>query len=64
MNLGVSWNVLKSLVYRTEFGINLSWNNTNRYYGPLTGESKTNGNSLPVAELRNAKHLLTAGLIH
>ena len=55
MNLGVSWNVLRNLAYRQEFGINLSWNNTKRYYGPLTGESRTNGNSLPVAEIRNSK---------
>lgn len=54
-NLGISWNVTPQFIYRTELGVNLSWNNTKRYYGPLTGESKTNGNSLPVGEIRNAR---------
>ena len=54
-NLGASWNVTPSFLFRSEFGVDLRWNNSKRYYGPLTGESKTNGNSLPVAEIRNSK---------
>ncbi|MEO6732939.1 MAG: TonB-dependent receptor [Ferruginibacter sp.] len=55
MNVGASWNVTKNFLYRSEFGVDMRWNNTKRYYGPLTGESKTNGNSLPLGEIRNAR---------
>jgi len=55
MNAAVSWNVVKSLLFRSEFGLDLSWNNNKRYYGPLTGESRTNGNSLPLGEIRNSR---------
>ena len=55
MNIGASWNVTPHFLYRSEFGVDLRWNNNKRYYGPLTGESKTNGNSLPVAEIRNSR---------
>jgi TonB-linked SusC/RagA family outer membrane protein len=55
MNTGASWNVTKNFLFRSEIGIDLRWNNSKRYYGPLTGESKTNGNSLPVAEIRTSK---------
>jgi TonB-dependent starch-binding outer membrane protein SusC len=55
MNAGLSWNISPSLTYRSEFGTDLRWNNSKRYYGPLTGESKTNGNSLPVGEIRNSR---------
>ncbi len=54
-NLGVSWNITPHFLFRSELGINQSWNNTKRYYGPLTGESKTNGNSLPVAVINNSR---------
>jgi len=54
MNAAVSWSINKSLVYRSEFGLDLSWANNRRYYGPLTGESRTNGNSLPLGEIRNS----------
>ncbi len=55
MNFGASWNVTNHFLFRSEIGVDMRWNNTKRYYGPLTGESKTNGNSLPVGEIRNAR---------
>jgi TonB-dependent starch-binding outer membrane protein SusC len=55
MNAGLSWNIKDNLTYRSEFGVDLRFNNNKRYYGPLTGESKTNGNSLPVGEIRNSR---------
>jgi TonB-linked SusC/RagA family outer membrane protein len=55
MNAAVNWSVIKSLLFRSEFGLELSWGNNKRYYGPLTGESKVNGNSLPIGEIRNNK---------
>ncbi|TDH27766.1 TonB-dependent receptor [Segetibacter sp. 3557_3] len=53
MNAGASWNITKKFLFRSELGIDLRWANNKRFYGPLTGESKTNGNSLPVGEIRN-----------
>ncbi|HVG15887.1 MAG TPA: TonB-dependent receptor [Chitinophagaceae bacterium] len=53
MNAAVNWSILNSLIFRSEFGLELSWGNNKRYYGPLTGESRINGNSLPVGEIRN-----------
>lgn len=55
MNFGASWNVTRQFLFRSEIGVDMRWNNTKRYYGPLTGESKTNGNSLPIGEIRNSK---------
>jgi TonB-dependent starch-binding outer membrane protein SusC len=55
MNAAVSWSVLKSLTYRSEFGIDLNFGQTKRYYGPLTGESRNNGGNLPLGELTNSE---------
>lgn len=49
----VNWNVLENLLYRSEFGYDLAWDRTKRYYGPLTGESKNVGGNLPLGELSN-----------
>lgn len=54
-NFGASWNITRHFLLRSEIGVDLRWNNGKRYYGPLTGESKTNGNSLPVAEIRDSR---------
>ncbi len=54
-NFGASWNVTKHFLARSEIGVDFRWGNARRYYGPLTGESKTNGNSLPVAEIRDSR---------
>ena len=53
MNAAVNWSIIKSLLFRSEFGLELNWGNNKRYYGPLTGESRQNGNSLPIGEIRN-----------
>lgn len=50
-NAALTWNVLKSLTYRSEFGLNLNFGNNKRYYGPLTGESRNNGGNMPLAEI-------------
>jgi TonB-linked SusC/RagA family outer membrane protein len=50
-NLGVSWNVLSNLIYRSEFTLNLGYGDLKRYYGPLTGESRNNGGNLPLGEI-------------
>ena len=53
MNAALSWAITRQFTFRSEFGIDLSWENNRRYYGPLTGESRNNGNSLPLGEIRN-----------
>lgn len=53
LNAAISWSVLQSLIYRTEFGIDLSDGQSRRYYGPLTGESRNVGGNLPLGEITN-----------
>ena len=53
MNAGLSWNITPDLIARSEYGIDLRWGNNRRFYGPLTGESRLNGNSLPIGEIRD-----------
>jgi hypothetical protein len=50
-NVALSWTVINNLVYRSEFGLNLSYGDQKRYYGPLTAESRNNGGNLPVGEI-------------
>lgn len=54
MNVGVSWNLSKSFVYRSEFGLDLGAGMAKRYYGPLTGESRNVGGNLPLGEITNS----------
>jgi TonB-linked SusC/RagA family outer membrane protein len=49
----VNWTVIRNLLYRSEFGFDLTWDRTKRFYGPLTGESKNVGGNLPLGELTN-----------
>ena len=51
MNAAINWNVIKNLLYRSEFGLDLTFDRNKRYYGPLTGESKNVGGNLPLGEL-------------
>ena len=56
-NVALSWNVLKNLIARSEFGLNLSYGDNKRYYGPLTAESKNNGGNLPVGEITSYNNM-------
>lgn len=55
MNAAASWSVRKNLVFRSEFGINYNFGLIQRYYGPLTGESRNVGGNLPLGELTNSR---------
>lgn len=55
-NVALSWNVIKNLVFRSEFGLNLSFGDNKRYYGPLTGESRNVGGNLPLGEITSYKN--------
>ena len=50
-SVALSWNILSKLVFRSDFTLNLSYGDSKRYYGPLTGESKNNGGNLPLGEI-------------
>lgn len=54
MNIAASWSIIKDLVYRSEFGLDLGMGQSKRFYGPLTGESRNVGGNLPLGELTNS----------
>ncbi|RYZ62567.1 MAG: TonB-dependent receptor [Chitinophagaceae bacterium] len=51
MNIAASWNIVKDLTYRSEFGYDLGWGNNRRYFGPLTSTSRNEGGNLPMGEI-------------
>ena len=53
MNAAASWSIIKSLILRSELGLDLSYGQSRRYYGPLTGESRNVGGNLPLGEINN-----------
>lgn len=55
INAGGAWSILKNLTYRSDFGLDLNFGQTKRFYGPLTGESRNNGGNLPLGELTNSE---------
>ncbi len=54
MNVAGTWNILESLTYRSEFGLDFGFGDNRRYYGPLTGESRNVGGNLPLGEITNS----------
>jgi TonB-linked SusC/RagA family outer membrane protein len=55
MMAAVNWTIIRDMVYRSEFGLDLTYDRTKRYYGPLTGESKNVGGNLPLGELTSTE---------
>jgi len=51
INTGVSWDILKSLSFRSEVGYDISYDDNKRYYGPLTSTSRNEGGNLPLGDL-------------
>jgi TonB-dependent starch-binding outer membrane protein SusC len=51
MNVGLSWDIIKSLSFRSEVGYDVSYDDNKRYYGPLTSTSKNEGGNQPLGEL-------------
>ncbi|MBV6426666.1 MAG: TonB-dependent receptor SusC [Haliscomenobacter sp.] len=49
-NTALGWNPLRNLNLKTTFTTSKQFDNSLRYYGPLTGESFNNGGSLPLGE--------------
>lgn len=54
MNVAGTWSVLPSLSYRSEFGMDLTFGQQKRYYGPLTSTSRNEGGNLPLGEITNS----------
>lgn len=55
MNAAGSWSIMKDLTFRSEFGLDLGFSNTRRYYGPLTSTSRNEGGNLPLGDLTNSQ---------
>ncbi len=50
-NVGLSWQIIKALTFRSEVGYGNSYDDNKRYYGPLTTTSRNEGGNLPLGEL-------------
>lgn len=55
LNVAGSWEVMKGMLYRSEFGLDFNFGQNKRFYGPLTGESRNNGGNLPLGELTDSE---------
>lgn len=55
LNTALNWDILKSLAFRTELGLDLRFGQNKRFYGPLTGLARNEGLDLPVADLLNSR---------
>jgi len=51
INAGLSWDIIKSLSFRSEIGYDVSYDDNKRYYGPLTSTSRNEGGNLPLGDL-------------
>ncbi len=54
MNVAGTWAVMPILTYRSEFGVDLTFGQSKRYYGPLTSTSRNEGGNLPLGEITNS----------
>ncbi|WP_281336187.1 SusC/RagA family TonB-linked outer membrane protein [Flavobacterium eburneipallidum] len=48
LNAGVTWNVLSNLTAKSTLNYGTDYNESLRFYGPLTSESVQNGNGVPI----------------
>ncbi len=55
LNAGLDWDIFKNLMYRSEFGIQYSYGDNYRYYGPLTSRSRNYGSNLPLGDINSYK---------
>jgi TonB-linked SusC/RagA family outer membrane protein len=55
MNAGLSWAVLKNLILKTTFTTEKGYDESLRYYGPLTSTSQQEGNSLPLGTISRSE---------
>ncbi|WP_164891107.1 SusC/RagA family TonB-linked outer membrane protein [Botryobacter ruber] len=53
MSTSLTWFILSNLSYRSDFGVDFSWREDKRFWGPLTGESRNVGGNLPLGQIQN-----------
>jgi TonB-linked SusC/RagA family outer membrane protein len=53
LNAGLTWNPLKNLILKTTYTDSRTYEERRRYYGPLTSQSRQEGNSLPLGTIEN-----------
>jgi TonB-linked SusC/RagA family outer membrane protein len=56
INAGLSWSVFKGLTAKTTFTTETIFDESYRYYGPLTSESQQNGSSLPLGTISKSQN--------
>ena len=56
INAGLSLSILKNLVAKTTFTTETSFDQSLRYYGPLTSQSKQEGSSLPLGTITDSRN--------
>ncbi|RYZ29548.1 MAG: TonB-dependent receptor [Chitinophagaceae bacterium] len=55
LNAAASWSILNNLTFRSEFGYDLGWGQSRRYYGSLTSTSRNEGGNLPLGEITQSQ---------
>lgn len=50
-NAAATWGIIKGLDFRSEFGVEYLFRQSQRYWGPLTGKSRSSGFNLPLGQI-------------
>ncbi len=53
INAALNWNIIDDLNVKSTFTTSKRFDESKRFYGPLTGESFNNGSSLPLGQVSN-----------
>jgi TonB-linked SusC/RagA family outer membrane protein len=56
LNAGVSWNPMKNITLKTTVTGSQTYDERLRYYGPLTSQSRQEGNSLPLGTIDQSQN--------
>ncbi|MCL1943781.1 MAG: TonB-dependent receptor [Candidatus Azobacteroides sp.] len=51
VNAAVTWDIIKNLSFKSEYGLLKSHRETDRFYGPITTMARTVGSNLPIAKI-------------
>jgi TonB-linked SusC/RagA family outer membrane protein len=51
VNAALTWEIIKSLSFKSEYGLLKSHRETDRFYGPVTSTARTVGSNLPIAKI-------------
>lgn len=54
-NSGATWTIVRNLTFRSEYSLGLAFNESRRYYGPLTSTARNEGMNLPMGEITHTK---------